>query len=705
MHSFSLPEPDWNRFEAASLTASPVLLGNHRVVIRTQYGQLFISIGEQGLRITSEGSDQPQFNILKSDIDCAPVTLDNFSDYSRITTQVTAGDPATRQEARDPTQDNYVLLLFHQPLHFELYWGDNLVQRSATDGHFVRQHRLPPFAKTPAGWLISLELSVDEPVYGLGEKWGKLDKRGQLIRSFNHDALGVNAERSYKNTPYAWSPTGWSFFVHTPAPVTHAIGFAQWSQRAYICLVEDDILDLFLYQSDSPAASIYHYCQLTGFAPVPPQWSTGVILSKAYYKNAAELLSVAREVRERKMPCDVITLDGRAWQDTETRFAFEWDPQRYADPKPILDQLKAMNFKICVWEYPMISVKNPLFEQAASKGWLIKYKHTGQAFRYKWDPSPFGRVLTPLPDSGILDFTHPEAYAFWRDSHQQLFELGVDMIKADFGEQLEDENMLSHSGDSGIRLHNVYSMLYNRCVYEAAVKFSRHGPFIFSRSAWTGSQCYPAQWGGDPQADWHGLAASIRGSLAWGLSGGPYYATDIGGFYKDMRDVKLYIRWTQAAVFAAHMRLHGIGDREPWSYNRAAEKAVFAALQLRYQLLPYIQETTKQAHLTGLPVQRAMPLAFPDQRLTWQFEHQFMCGEKLLVVPCITPDDTIEFFLPEGAWQRFPGNQTYAGGKLYREALALDQMAVFVRAGETLQLGTAVEHTDQLSELSTWHAH
>ena len=550
---------------------------------------------------------------------------------------------------------------------------------------------------------MSLELGYDEAVYGLGEKWGKLDKRGQLIRSYNHDALGVNAEKSYKNTPYAWSPEGWNLFVHTPAPVTHGVGYALWSQRAYVCLVEDDALDVFLYQEQTPAQSINRYCELTGFAPVPPQWSFGVILSKAYYKDADELLSVAREVRAKNMPCDVITLDGRAWQDTDTRFAFEWDPTRYADPKPVLDELKAMDFKICVWEYPMISVNNPLFAKAAENGWLIKDKRTGKAYQYEWDLSPFGEVLTPLPESGILDFTHPDAYEYWLESHKPLFELGVDMIKADFGEQLEDENMVSHSGDSGIRLHNVYSMLYNRCVYEAAEKYCKTGPFLFSRSAWTGSQRFPAQWGGDPQADWQGLAASIRGSLAWGMSGGPFFATDIGGFYKDTRDAELYVRWAQASVFSAHMRLHGIGPREPWSYTEQASDAVFAALKLRYQLIPYLQECAEQAQQTGLPIQRAMALAFPDDVLAHNFDQQFMCGEKLLVVPCVVPNGKVKFYLPQGEWVRFPDGQAYQGGKYYEETLELTQMAVFVRKGDTLMLGPEVQHTEQdMSQLTAW---
>ncbi|TMO73402.1 alpha-xylosidase [Pseudoalteromonas sp. S3785] len=684
MNAFELREPDWNAIEPARLTAEPKLQG-HVLVLPTQFGEVSVTISQFGLRLNAGSTHDETFKILTTTPSNLPLSLNKLDQ----------GFAATAGE--------YRLEFYSDPFHFKLYKNDKLVQQSATDGHFVRQHRLPPLAKTDSGWILSLELNYDEAVYGLGEKWGKLDKRGQLIRSYNHDALGVNAEKSYKNTPYAWSPEGWNLFVHTPAPVTHGVGYALWSQRAYVCLVEDDALDVFLYQEQTPAQSINRYCELTGFAPVPPQWSFGVILSKAYYKDADELLSVAREVRAKNMPCDVITLDGRAWQDTDTRFAFEWDPTRYADPKPVLDELKAMDFKICVWEYPMISVNNPLFAKAAENGWLIKDKRTGKAYQYEWDLSPFGEVLTPLPESGILDFTHPDAYEYWLESHKPLFELGVDMIKADFGEQLEDENMVSHSGDSGIRLHNVYSMLYNRCVYEAAEKYCKTGPFLFSRSAWTGSQRFPAQWGGDPQADWQGLAASIRGSLAWGMSGGPFFATDIGGFYKDTRDAELYVRWAQASVFSAHMRLHGIGPREPWSYTEQASDAVFAALKLRYQLIPYLQVCAEQAQQTGLPIQRAMALAFPDEVLAHRFDQQFMCGEKLLVVPCVVPNGKVKFYLPQGEWLSFPDGQTYEGGKYYEETLELTQMAVFVRKGDTLMLGPEVQHTEQdMSQLTAW---
>ena len=686
-NAFNTVEPDWNSIEPADIVQTPYLASDDMLVVPTQYGQLKLSISQFGLRIQNTDDDQHVYGMLTGK--CENETLVFSGDRDHCT--LLGGD--------------YRLELFASPLHFKLYKNDELVQQSATDGHFVRQHRLPPFAKTDSQWIVCLELGYDEAVYGLGEKWAKLDKRGQLVRSYNHDALGVNAEKSYKNTPYAWSPQGWNLFIHTPSPVTHGVGYALWSQRAYVCVVEDALLDMFLYHEATPAKSIHTYSQLTGFAPTPPTWSLGVILSKAYYKDAEELLAVAREVREKEMPCDVITLDGRAWQDTDTRFAFEWDPKRYADPKPVIDELKALGFKICVWEYPMISVKNPLFKKAADNGWLIKDKRTGEAYRYEWDLSPFGEVLTPLPDSGILDFTHPEAYEFWRESHKPLFELGVDMIKADFGEQIEDDNMLSYSGDSGNRLHNVYSKLYNQCVYEAAQKYCKTGPFLFSRSAWTGSQRYPSQWGGDPQADWHGLSASIRGSLSWGMSGGPFFATDIGGFYKDTRDAELYVRWTQASVFSAHMRLHGIGPREPWSYGDAASAAVFEALKLRYRLIPYLQKTAEQASVSGLPVQRAMALAFPDEPLAHAFEQQFMCGDDLLVVPCVVPGGKIKYYLPKGEWVRLGTNEVLTGGDYKEAILALNEMAVFIPKGKHITFGPEVQHTDMdMSDTTVWPA-
>lgn len=676
MSRFALDSPNWGRIPPAQVTGRAEMLASGEVLLPTSAGTLAVTLHESGARLRM-GPPARDYGIL-----AGPPAI-------RVPT-VVHGEGET--VVSSGTQ---VLAIGHEPLSFVLSRGGRQVQASPGDGHFVRRFRLPPFALVDGGWFVSLELGEDTAVYGLGEKWGRLDRRGQVIRSFNHDALGVNAEVSYKNAPFAWSPDGWGVFVHTTAAVTHGVGYAPWSQRAYGLWVDSPSLDLFLFDGADGAAQLRQYTALTGRAPVPPRWSLGVILSKAYYRDAEEILSVAREVRARGMPCETITFDGRAWQDTDTRFAFEWCPKRYPDPAPVIAELKSMGFRICVWEYPLISVRNPLFAELAAKGWLLTDRRSGEAYRYQWDPEPFGAVLTALPESGLLDFTHPDAYAYWRDRHRALFEAGVDMIKADFGEQADDF-MVASDGSSGSELHNAYALLYNRCVYEAAERYAADGAFLFSRSAWSGSQRYPSQWGGDPQADWGGLAASLRGGLSWGLSGGPYYATDVGGFYGDRRDPELYVRWAQAAVYSAHMRLHGIGPREPWSYGPEAEAAVNAALRLRYRLIPYLERAMMQARETGLPVQRAMALACPGDRVARGFENQFFCGDDLLVAPCLQPGGKVEVYLPAGRWRRFPEGAALDGGRILRLELALGETAVFARDEARIPLGPEVRHTGDL---------
>ncbi len=672
---------DWSRFPDPKITGNPVVMDSGEVSLPTSLGEMRIGFHEFGIRIRLGG--------------------DRKIDYGFVAGAATRGKTTAMPSEKTIALENgnHRLVISRQSMAITLSANGREVVHSATDGHFVKKNRLPSFTRSDWGWYAHFDLSSDESIYGLGEKWGRLDKRGHLISSYNHDALGVNAEISYKNMPFAWSPDGWGVFCNTPAPVTHGVGFPSWSQRSYGLFVEDEVLDLFLFTGCTGADIINQYTQLTGRSPVPPDWSLGVILSKAYYRDAEELLSVAKEVRKRGMPCDTITLDGRAWLDTDTRFSFEWDKKRYPDPKAVLDQLKAMSFKICIWEYPMISVKNPLFQELSDKGWLLKDHNSGQAYRYQWDTSPFGEVLTPLPDSGILDFTHPEAYQFWHNRHKDLFDVGVDMIKADFGEQITDD-VIAHNGEHGRQLHNVYAYLYNKCVYEAAETFSTNGAFLFSRASWIGCQQFPSQWGGDPQADWEGLAASLRGGLSWGMSGAPFYATDIGGFYGDTRDPTLYVRWIQAAVFSAHMRLHGIGDREPWSYGPEAEAAAMKALHLRYQLLPYLKDVMVEAHTTGLPVQRAMALACPEEPEAWRFEEQFFFGAKLLVAPCLRADGQVTVYIPEGTWQQFPDGASYKGGDTYTLTLALDEMAVFVRTGDHVPLGPVVEYSSLNNNLS-----
>ncbi|MEO0880703.1 MAG: TIM-barrel domain-containing protein, partial [Pseudomonadota bacterium] len=140
--------------------------------------------------------------------------------------------------------------------------------------------------------------------------------------------------------------------------------------------------------------------------------------------------------------------------------------------------------------------------------------------------------------------------------------------------------------------------------------------------------------------------------------------------------------------------VHGIGPREPWSYGPEAEAAAMEALRLRYRLLPYIEKTIAQSCATGLPVQRMMAIACPDERESWSFDDQFFFGDDLLVAPCYDPSGAVEVYLPSGQWRRFLADNgaLHEGGRVHRLTLSLTDMAVFVRDGVHIPLGDDMEY-------------
>lgn len=588
------------------------------------------------------------------------------------------------------------LEILSTPLRIRFLQGEKCLLQSAGDRTIQGLLRFSPFAKGKEAWLIALDLQNEEPVYGLGEKWASLNRRGQLIHSWNEDSTTVNSELSYKNTPFAWSPEGWGLFVHTPSKVTHGVGYPQWSHRNYIINLFDDDLDLFFIAGKSPGEVIRAYTQLTGRVTPPPRWSYGMWMSRAYYLTAETALEAAEGLVNRRIPCDVLLLDGRAWHTMEDRFDFQWDLKRYPNPEGFVKRLHALGIRVNLWEYSYLSTCNPLFNELAEKGYFLK-NPDGSTYVHRWFPWPYDETIPHLMPSGIIDFTNPEAYQWFCEQHKQLFDIGVSVMKTDYGEAVP-EQVVAHNGDSGKRLHNVYTLLYNRCVYEAAEKYSEDGAMVWGRSAWAGGQRTPVHWGGDPQSDWAGLAASIRGGQSWGMSGGPFYAHDIGGFAIGNPPAELYVRWAQAGIMCSHTRFHGIGEREPWFYGSQAEDIVRDWLHWRYQMIPYLQGCALEAGESGMPVMRSMALAFPQDRIAWHFEMQYMLGPALLVAPVIEPSGQVRYYLPAGKWYDIWENHWVEGPGVFTRQMPLDRIPVFGKAGTLLPLGPIVQHTGELDQ-------
>ena len=619
------------------------------------------------------------------------------ADYALVAARPQAGTTSQSPGAWSIACGEARLAIARSPLSFRLHWKDRLVLQSATDRDASGTLRLPALGRVRQGglWSAAFALASGEPVYGLGEKFGPLDKRGQLLQSRVDDAQDANTGRSGINTPFVWSAGSahgtWGLYVHTPASVAHAIGHPDWSHRSYAVVVEDDALDLFVFAGDAPAAIVDAYTEITGRPAAVPRWSLGLALARDRAEAPAASALAAARFRERRIPADALALEADAAAEEAASSAEGPD----ASPPGWHAQLRERGFRVCVRESTEVALASPLFHELAAQQYLLA---TDEGEPYVCARAERDGTQETWREFALVDLTHPDAYAWWRDAHAGLFESGIDAVGVDARAAVPDD-VVAWNGDAGSRLANAYALLHARCAFDATARFrapQAGAPAIFARAGWTGSQRTPLATGPFAQADWEGLAATLRGALSAGMSGIACYAINVGATRGERASAELLVRWLQAGVFLSHVRLAGAGDRDPWLYGAEAEGVARKWLAFRYRLIPYLEQVIAQSAGSGMPVARAMPLAFPESRLVRDFETQFMCGDALLVAPILREGGEVDVALPPGAWYDLNTRARYAGSQVLRYAAKLDQFPVFGREGFALPLGRGVQHTGEI---------
>jgi alpha-D-xyloside xylohydrolase len=544
----------------------------------------------------------------------------------------------------------------------------------------------------------SFYLPPGERLYGLGEKFTRLDKAGQRIVTWTVDALGSTSERSHKNVPFLWSSRGYGVFLATGARVAWDLGAA--SLQSWTFEADSPALDIYVFYGPSPAKVIEAYTALTGRPPALPDWSFGLWLSSGgTYRDQASIEALLDGVAERRLPVDVIHVD--TWWMRWRRYCdFEWDRAAFPDPEGLIRRIHGLGLRLSLWEHPYVSVESELFEEGQKKGYFaLRPDGTVYVIDYGLSlaPRPVGRVRLAGPRESwnapvaIIDFTNPAARRWYQDLHRPLLRAGVDAFKTDFGEDIP-EDAVFHDGRTGHELHNLYPLLYNAAVFEVTAEEKGRG-LVWSRSGTAGSQRYPVGWSGDPASDWASLAATIRGGLSAGMSGLSLWSHDIGG-YRGTPDPELYVRWAQFGLFSSHSRMHGDSPREPWQFGEEALRVVRKFIRLRYRLFPYIRSAALEARDTGLPVLRALPLAFPDDPNGAAWDHQYMFGPSLLVAPVIRPLAEIcpgrkprfSVYLPPGEWFDYWTGRLCRGPAVVEAVAPLDILPLFVRAGAIMPM-------------------
>jgi alpha-D-xyloside xylohydrolase len=549
-------------------------------------------------------------------------------------------------------------------------------------------HHFPTGHARGLRWLTA-GLQPDEALFGLGEHFGALNRRGQAFASWTVDAFGVRSDRAYKNVPLLLSTQGYGVFFDMTGPLYYDLG--QASIAAWQATARADHLRAYLIVGDGIAPMMRAYHRLTGAPTVPPDWSFGFWISRWGYRNRDEVMEVARRMREERVPCDVIHIDPYWMRYHEGHHGdLEWDESAFPDPKGMIAELKAMGFRLSLWASPYVPLDSQMRAEGEQKGFLLKAKDGG-------GPALVHGFAKP---SAAVDFTNPAAVDWFKAKNRRLLEMGVAVIKTDFAEDMP-EDAVPHDGTAAEQLHNLYPLLYQRAVFEVTKEVHGYG-LIWGRSGYAGSQRYPVHWGGDPGCTFDDMAASLRGALSWILSGAAFASFDMGGFFgiptlSDPPSPELYVRWSQMGLLFSHARAHGHqAPREPWAYGEPALSIFRKYAQLRYRLLPYFYAAARRAP-DGVPLARPLVFDHPSDPATWHIDDQYLLGPDLLVAPMFKPRGAREIYLPAGGWYDFWTDQRLDGGRWIRYEAELETLPLFVRAGAVVPMGPDLQYANERS--------
>ena len=547
---------------------------------------------------------------------------------------------------------------------------------------FLHRYAYPWGIYSGESWtaFASFDLHHDEHIFGLGEDFGPIDKRGIHRRLWLQEGFGNASPASYKQTPFFMSTRGYGVFLNTSNAVS--LRFGELDHTAHSIIVEDtDVLDIYWIYGPGLKEILPRYTAITGQPALPPKWSFGLWMGRITYNHQDQVEKVAKELREHKIPCDLIHID-TGWYENEWDCNYCFGPDKFPDPVGMIERLRKDGYRVSLWQWPNLSVGSSIFAEGQEKGYFAR-RSNGSTYTY----SGF------LEDTALIDYSYPKAVAWVQEKIHNLLDMGVVAIKVDFGEGAPIE--AKYHGVASESMHNLYPLLYGKAIFEVTQQV--HGKdqaVIWARAGWAGSQRYPIHWSGDGIARFEDLACVLRSALSFGMSGFPFYSHDIGGF-SGIPTPELYVRWAQYGLFSSHSRCHGEPPREPWEYGEGAEKIFRNYTELRYRLMPYIYSQAVESVKASLPMVRALVLEFQDDPTATKIDDQYLFGSNILVAPILDQTNHRKVYLPMGRWIDYWTKTVHQGPCWLEIEAPLDILPLYVRAGSILPYGPLCQYVEE----------
>lgn len=589
----------------------------------------------------------------------------------------------------------------------------------------------PGFAEVGHSRHVRIAIQPGTSLYGTGEQAGPLLRNGTRKTCWNSDAFGYDdrTRSLYQSHPWvlAVRPDGSAFGVLCETTWRCVIDCAASDPRAIAFEAEGPSPALTVVEGPDASSVVSALAMMTGTVPMPPRWALGYQQSRWSYEPQSRVTQLAREFRDRRMPCDVIWLD----IDYMDRFrCFTFDPEKFPDPAGLNAELHAMGFK-AVWMIdPGLAVdpEYAVYKRGHDAGHFVRTAHAETAptsvlndeTARRWGLSTqvahnvaggeFQGRVWPGP-CAFPDFTKASVRAWWADLYRDYMATGIDGVWNDMNEPAVFDGPgktipehCVHDADADLggpgshaKYHNLYGMQMVRATREGiAAANPAKRPFVLTRASFLGGQRYAATWTGDNSGTLGHLRWSVTMVLNLGLSAQPFSGPDIGGFAGDV-DGPTFARWMGIGAMLPFARAHKVKDavpHEPWSFGPEVEASCRRALVRRYRLLPYFYTLFDEASRTGLPICRPVWFADPADPKLRAVDNAFLLGSDLLVVCPVdgTGDAAAAVTMPRGDWREI---DIHDDGVNPGSSMDPWLPRLFIRGGSIIPLGPSVLHTDE----------
>nr|WP_246087340.1 alpha-glucosidase [Sphingorhabdus contaminans] len=529
---------------------------------------------------------------------------------------------------------------------------------------------------------VDMLCAEDEAFWGGGEQMSYLRLNGRRFPFWTSEP-GVGRDKSTKLTQIMdaeglaggdyWTtnypqPTWLSsrnYAVHLETAAYSVLDLTDGTRAGIECWKAD--VDLELFTANDRTGLVGQMSDRFGRQPPLPDWAiSGAIVGLKDGQDTFE--------RFEKIAASGAALTGLWCEDwigiRQTGFGkrlfwdWQWNAKRYPDLPDRIAALAKRGVRFLGYVNPYLAVDGPLFTEAASLGYLALRQDSDEPYAVD-----FGEF-----DAGVVDFTNPEAAAWFSERiiGQEMLDFGLSGWMADFGEYLPTDVRL-FDGSDPMEAHNRWPVLWAKVNADAIASRGKTGDAtFFMRAGFSGVQAYcPLLWAGDQCVDFSrhdGINTVLTGALSSGLLGNAYHHSDLGGYtslHGVVRSADLMHRWIDMAAFAPVMRSHeGNRPADNLQLDSNAEfLAHFARMsQVHARLAPYVRALSDEAVATGLPLQRPLFLHYDDPAY-YDVQDQYLYGADMLVAPVVEADRTERnVILPEGEWVHLWSGTHYAQG-------------------------------------------